>query len=89
MQIDEGTGTFTIDMEELEFIDILSISTLLRMNNLLSGTGGSMRICCAGNIVLDFLETLNISAIIPLYLSQVEALSTWKDTEWINQGFPA
>lgn len=67
-----------LDMDELTFIDSLSISTLLRMNNLLTGTGGSMGICSAAFIVLDLLETLNIGLIIPLYSSQDEALSQWK-----------
>lgn len=67
-----------LDMEELTFIDSLSISTLLRMNNLLTSTGGSMGICNAACIVLDILETLNIGSIIPLYATQHEALANWK-----------
>ena len=66
-----------LDMDELMFIDSLSLSTVLGMNNLLADTGGSMRICRAAYIVLDLLETLKIGAIIPLYASVEEALSGW------------
>ncbi|MBN1577664.1 MAG: STAS domain-containing protein [Chitinispirillaceae bacterium] len=69
-----------LDMEELVFIDSLSLSSVLGMNNLLSGTGGSMRICQANYIVLDLLETLKIGAVIPLYASREEALSGWTGT---------
>ncbi|MBN1756699.1 MAG: STAS domain-containing protein [Chitinispirillaceae bacterium] len=65
-----------LDLEELSFIDSLSISALLRMNNLLTTTGGSMGICGAAFIVSDLLETLNIGTIIPLYSSREEALSS-------------
>ncbi len=66
-----------LDVEELFFIDSMSISALLRMNNLLIMTGGSMAICGAAFIVRDILETLNIGTIIPLYISTAEALSSW------------
>ncbi|MBN1308900.1 MAG: STAS domain-containing protein [Chitinispirillaceae bacterium] len=66
-----------LDIEELAFVDSLSLSSVLSMNNLLSGTGGSMRICQANYVVLDLLETLKIGAIIPLFPSREEALSGW------------
>jgi anti-anti-sigma factor len=66
-----------LDVEELSFIDSMSISALLRMNNLLVMTGGSMAICGAAFIVRDILETLNIGTIIPLYASTAEVLSLW------------
>lgn len=69
-----------LDMEELVFIDSLSISSILGMNNLLVDTGGSMRICRANYIVLDLLETLKIGAIIPLFDSREEALAGWGTT---------
>jgi anti-anti-sigma factor len=63
-----------LDMDELNFIDSLSLSSILSMNNLLVGTGGKMVICQANYIIQDFLSTLNISAIIPLYTTTEEAL---------------
>ena len=69
-----------LDFEELVFIDSLSLSSILGMNNLLVDTGGSMRICRANYIVLDLLETLKIGAVIPLYASREEALAEWGQT---------
>ena len=69
-----------LDMEELVFIDSLSLSSILGMNNLLVDTGGSMRICQANYIVLDLLETLKIGTVIPLYASREEALAGWGKT---------
>ena len=69
-----------LDMEELAYIDSLSLSSVLSMNNLLSSTGGGMRICQANFIILDLLETLTVGAIIPLYASRTEALSGWVST---------
>jgi len=69
-----------LDMEDLVFIDSLSLSSILVMNNLLVDTGGSIRICGANYIVLDLLETLNIGAIIPFYASREAALSGWAAT---------
>lgn len=68
-------------VEELTFIDSMSISALLRMNNLLSMTGGSMGICGAAFIVRDLLDTLNIGMIIPLYNSREEAFSSWMSND--------
>lgn len=67
-----------LDIEELTFIDSMSISALLRLNNLLTMTGGSMGIYGAAFIVRDLLDTLNIGMIIPLFASQEEALASWK-----------
>ena len=69
-----------LDMEDLVFIDSISLSSILGMNNLLVDTGGSMRICRANYIVLDLLETLKIGAVIPLYASREEALAEWGQT---------
>ena len=66
-----------LDMDDLVFIDSLSLSGVLGLNNLLSDTGGSLRICRANYIVLDLLETLKIGAIIPMFTSLEEALSSW------------
>ncbi len=68
-----------LDMEELLFIDSLSLSSILAMNNLLMETGGSMRICNANYIVLDLLETLKIDKVIPLYTSLKDALAKWEE----------
>ena len=70
-----------LDIEELTFVDSMSISALLRLNNLLTMTGGSMGICGAAFIVRDLLDTLNIGMIIPLYDSREEALSSWKSDD--------
>jgi anti-anti-sigma factor len=69
-----------LDMDELDFIDSLSLSSILSMNNLLSGTGGKMVICRPNYIVLDLLETLNIGTIIPIYQTCEEALAFWSTT---------
>lgn len=66
-----------LDMEDLDFVDSLSLSSILSMNNLLSGTGGKMLICRPNYIVLDLLETLNIGTIIPICQTREEALSFW------------
>ena len=70
-----------LDMDELDFIDSLSLSSILSMTNLLSGTGGSMLICRPNYIVLDLLETLNIKSIIPIYPSCEAAVAVWSTTD--------
>ncbi len=69
-----------LDLEELTFLDSISLSSILNVNNLMTDTGSSMRICRANYIVLDLFETLNIGSIIPLYASREEALSGWGNT---------
>jgi anti-anti-sigma factor len=66
-----------LDMEDLTFIDSLSLSGVLSLNNLLVDTGGSLRICRANYIVLDLLETLKIGAFIPMFTSLDEAIASW------------
>jgi anti-sigma B factor antagonist len=66
-----------LDMDELTFFDSLSLSAVLAMNNLLSGTGGSMRICGANFIINDLFATLNINSIIPVFTTREEALLGW------------
>jgi len=68
-----------LDFEELTFFDSLSISAILNMNNLLKGTGGSLRICCPNFIVKDLLNTLSIDLIIPVFDQREEALADWSN----------
>jgi anti-anti-sigma factor len=66
-----------LDFDELTFFDSLSLSAVLNMNNLLKGTGGSLRICSPNYIVKDLLSTLSIDLIIPLFESRNDALKDW------------
>jgi anti-anti-sigma factor len=66
-----------LDMQNLEFIDSLSISSILSMNNLLTGTGGKLLICNPNFFVHDLLDTLSIDAIIPIFSSLEEACAYW------------
>lgn len=70
-----------IDMENLEFIDSLSISSILSMNNLLTGTGGKLLICSPNFFVQDLLDTLSINAIIPIFSTLKEACSYWDNRD--------
>jgi anti-anti-sigma factor len=66
-----------LDLEELTFFDSLSISAILNLNNLLKGTGGTMKICCPNYIVKDLLVTLSIDLIIPVFDQRQEAFADW------------
>lgn len=66
-----------LDFDELTFFDSLSLSAVLNMNNLLKGTGGSLKICSPNYIVKDLLSTLSIDMIIPVYENRSEALIDW------------
>lgn len=66
-----------IDCKELVFFDSLSVGSLLRLSRLLQDNGGSMRICCANNIVQDIFVSLGIDSIISLYRTREAALANW------------
>lgn len=66
-----------LDMDDLVFIDSLSLSVVLGLNSLLVDTGGCLGICRANYIVLDLLETLKIGTFIPMFGAIDEALSAW------------
>jgi anti-anti-sigma factor len=73
----EQNKKILLDFEDLTFFDSLSIGAVLNMNNLLKGTGGSMRICSANYIVNDLLTTLSIDQIIPIFDTRDKALEGW------------
>lgn len=66
-----------LDFEDLTYFDSLSVSSVLSMNNLLKGTGGSLRICSPNFIIRDLLNTLCIDTIIPVFNCRDEALADW------------
>lgn len=67
-----------LDMEELSFIDSMSLSTILSLNRLLINTDGSMRICRTNSIIEEIFHLLKIETIIPMFSSRKEALSNWE-----------
>ncbi len=66
-----------LDVEDLTFFDSLSLGTVLNMNNLLKGTGGSMRMCGANYIVSDLFSTLKLELLIPIFPSRPDAIQDW------------
>ncbi|MCX7726263.1 MAG: STAS domain-containing protein, partial [Chitinispirillaceae bacterium] len=67
-----------LDMEELSFIDSMSLSTILSLNRLLTNTGGSMRICRTNSIIKEIFNLLRIETIIPMFSTRQEALAKWE-----------
>jgi anti-anti-sigma factor len=66
-----------IDCKGLAFFDSLSVGSMLRLSRLLQDNGGSMRICCANNVVQDVFVSLGIDSVIPRYGTREAALADW------------
>jgi anti-anti-sigma factor len=66
-----------VDCKGLAFFDSLSVGSMLRLSRLLQDNGGSLRICCANNVVQDVFVSLGIDSVIPRYGTREAALADW------------
>jgi len=71
------TNKILLDCKGLAFFDSLSVGSVLRLSRLLQDNGGSMRICCANNVVQDVFVSLGIDSVIPRYGTREAALADW------------
>ena len=67
-----------LDLEELTFLDSMSVSVIIMLNKLIKETGAQMRMYGANYIVADLFETLSISKLFPVFDTQEMALAEWK-----------
>jgi len=67
-----------LDFKDLAFFDSLSIGSILRLSRLLTDNGGSLRICCANQVIRNIFESLGIDSIIPFFDDREEALEDWE-----------
>jgi anti-anti-sigma factor len=72
------TNKIVLDCKGLAFFDSLSVGSVLRLSRLLQDNGGSMKICCANNVVRDTFASLGIDSIIRLYGTREAALADWQ-----------
>jgi anti-sigma B factor antagonist len=72
------TNKILLDCKGLAFFDSLSVGSVLRLSRLLQDNGGSMKICCANNVVRDVFASLGIDSIIHLYGTREAALADWR-----------
>jgi len=72
------TNKILLDCKGLAFFDSLSVGSVLRLSRLLQDNGGSMKICCANEVVRDVFSSLGIDSIIRLYGTRESALADWK-----------
>ncbi|MDR2693303.1 MAG: STAS domain-containing protein [Chitinispirillales bacterium] len=73
-----NTNKILLDCNGLAFFDSLSVGSLLRLSRLLQDNGGSMKVCCANNVVRDIFASLGIDSIIRLYGTRESALADWR-----------
>jgi anti-anti-sigma factor len=69
-----SSSKILLDCKELAFFDSLSVGSVLMLNRLLQDNGGSMRICCANNVVHNIFVSLGIDSIIQCYDTREAAL---------------
>jgi len=72
------TNKILLDCKGLAFFDSLSMGSVLRLSRLLQDNGGSMKVCCANEVVRDVFASLGIDSIIRLYGTRESALADWK-----------
>jgi len=72
------TNKILLDCKGLAFFDSLSVGSMLRLSRLLQDNGGSMKICCANEVVRDVFASLGIDSIIRMYGTRESALADWK-----------
>lgn len=71
------TNRFLVDMENLTYLDSISVGGVIRMAHILSSSGGMLRICNANELVSQLFKTLHAGKLIPLFPSIEEALREW------------
>jgi len=72
------TNKILLDCKGLAFFDSLSVGSVLRLSRLLQDNGGSMKVCCANNVVRDIFASLGIDSIIRIYGTRESALADWR-----------
>ena len=72
------TNKILLDCSGLAFFDSLSVGSVLRLSRLLQDNGGSMKVCCANNVVRDIFASLGIDSIISIYNTREAALADWR-----------
>ncbi|OGJ84231.1 MAG: hypothetical protein A2268_10775 [Candidatus Raymondbacteria bacterium RifOxyA12_full_50_37] len=66
-----------LDLSGMVFIDSIGISAMVKVNNIMKKHKGEIRICGAGDILKDVLETHSLTSIIRLYPTREDALDGW------------
>jgi len=65
------------NMEDLTFLDSMSVSTVIGINKLVKDTGGAIRVSGANYIIADLFKTLSLEKLFPLYATVDEAIAGW------------
>jgi anti-anti-sigma factor len=66
-----------LNMEDLTFLDSMSVSTVIGINKLVKDTGGAIRVCGANYIIADLFKTLSLEKLFSLYATVDEAIAGW------------
>ncbi|MDR0330135.1 MAG: STAS domain-containing protein [Chitinispirillales bacterium] len=72
-----STNKILLNCQELAFFDSLSVGSVLRLSRILQDNGGSMRICCANDVVRNVFASLGIDSIIQIFNTREDALDGW------------
>jgi anti-anti-sigma factor len=70
---------FVIDFSECEFIDSTFLSTLVTTLKLLTGKGGSMKLCSVSSEVQSLLELTGTNRVFQIYRDKEEALQSYSN----------
>jgi anti-sigma B factor antagonist len=66
-----------IDMSELVYIDSMGIGAIIKIHQLMKEHKGEIRLCSAGDILREVLESQNLTSVVPLFENKEAALKGW------------
>jgi anti-anti-sigma factor len=67
-----------LNMEDLTFIDSMSVSAIITLNKLIKETGGSMTVSGVNYLISDLFATLDLHKLFSVYETIDQALAEWK-----------
>lgn len=77
-RIASGASKLLLNLEELEFISSAGLRVLLRTAKQLTGSGGTMRLCCANGTVKEVMDIAGFAGLLDLHDSEQDALSAFR-----------
>ena len=78
--VDFAKGTHRrvlLNLEKLEYLSSAGLRVILRASKLLQGNHGELKICNAGGLVKNVLETSGFNSLLKIYDSEQEAISAF------------
>lgn len=72
-----GASKLLLNLEELEFISSAGLRVFLRTAKQLTGSGGTLKLCCANGTVKEVMEIAGFGRLLDLHDSEQDALSAF------------